>query len=83
MVSEKMNIDDKIQYIYDKIKQGYKFSIKELDEIVESCSVTDREAKEGALTLFYSGGEDDIINRSQFQEIQMSGLSEELMHTGY
>lgn len=57
-----MTVDDIINYLYTEADNQHVITIDDLDKAVESCSVVDRFANENAITIFYSGGEDNIIN---------------------
>ena len=57
-----MSVDDIIKYLYSEAAKGHVFSLDDLDKAVEACSPVDSVAKPNAITVFYSGGEDQIIN---------------------
>lgn len=57
-----MNVDEIIKYFCEKHECGEKFSLKELRDAAKACSVTDPIANADAVTIFYSGGEDEIAN---------------------
>ena len=57
-----MSVDEIIAYLFTEAENGRVFSIDELDKAVEACSIIDRTANSNAITIFYSGGEDAVIN---------------------
>lgn len=58
----KMTVDEIIDYLYTEALKGHVFSTDQLDKAVDACSLVDRSANADAITIFYGGGEDAIIN---------------------
>lgn len=59
---ENMSIEEIIDYFSDKWLNDEKITLQELREASNVCNLTDPVAGEGAITIFYSGGEDAIAN---------------------
>lgn len=58
----KMDVDEIIKYFCERYESGEKISLKELRDAAKACSVTDPIANADAVTIFYSGGKDEIAN---------------------
>ena len=59
---ETMKVEEIIKYFCNKFDNNEKFSLYELKRAAKACSVTDYVANIDAVTIFYSGGEDEIAN---------------------
>ena len=59
MEFEKMSVDEIIEYLF---KEQNHISTTDLSNALDACSIVDTCAGPNALTIFYSGGEDQIIN---------------------
>lgn len=57
-----MTVEEVIAYFCNKYDNNEKFSLSELRRAAKACSVTDYVANTDAVTIFYSGGEDEIAN---------------------
>jgi len=62
MTFEEMNVEEIIAYFSAKESSYEAITLDELEQAVEACDVKDSIADNDAITLFYSGGEDSIIN---------------------
>lgn len=54
-----MTVDERIDYLF---KEKNNISSKDIINALDACSAVDPVAAPDALTIFYSGGEDEIIN---------------------
>jgi hypothetical protein len=58
-----MTVDQIIDYFKEQQDSDEKFSLTELRAAADACSVKDNVANDDAITIFYSGGEDEIANQ--------------------
>ena len=58
-----MTVEEIIEKLYEIVNNQGDLSVKDLVDIVESISVEDRIASDNALTIFYTGESEKLINR--------------------
>ena len=59
---QQMTVEQMIEWMVTSYNQGKEIKLDDIKKAVAATSVKDPIAKEGALTIFYSGGEDEIAN---------------------
>ena len=58
-----MTVEEIIEELYEIVNNQGNLSVKDLVDIVESLSIEDRVASPDALTIFYTGESEDLINK--------------------
>ena len=58
-----MTVEEIIEELLEIVNEEESLSVKDLVDIVESLSVEDRIASDNALTIFYTGESEKLINR--------------------
>lgn len=62
MISEGKSNSDVIDELLDMMSKGKKITLNDIDEIISTRSIVDTKAASDALTIFYSGEPEDLIN---------------------
>ena len=62
MISEGKSNSDVIDELLDMMSKGEKITLNDIDEIISTRSIVDTKAASDALTIFYSGEPEDLIN---------------------
>lgn len=62
MISEGKSNSDVIDELLDMMSKGEKITLNDIDEIISTQSIVDTKAASDALTIFYSGEPENLIN---------------------